>query len=117
MNLFDTTQLAIERAMTGAAMRHTALSDNIANANTPGYTPKEVDFHSALQGALGEGREALETMTPEVETDSTAQIRADGSGFDIDQQAAKLAANGLEYQALVSVASARSAVMRAALGR
>ena len=32
--------------------RQTALASNLANANTPGFKPKDVDFHSALQAAL-----------------------------------------------------------------
>ena len=43
--LFDTTQLALERAIEGAALRHEALADNLANANTPGYQRVDVDFH------------------------------------------------------------------------
>ena len=34
--LIDTTQLALERSISGAAQRHEALAANIANASTPG---------------------------------------------------------------------------------
>ena len=50
--LFDTTQLALERTIQGAALRQTALAGNLANANTPGYQRVDVDFHSALGRAL-----------------------------------------------------------------
>ena len=46
--LFDTTQLALERAIGGAAQRHAALASNLANVNTPDYQRVDVDFHTAL---------------------------------------------------------------------
>ena len=51
--LIDTTQLALERSISGAAQRHEALAANIANAATPGYRRVDVDFHGALAAALG----------------------------------------------------------------
>ena len=99
MNLFDTTQLAVERAIAGASQRNEAISNNLANANTPGFMPKDVDFHSALAAALGRGghdltdvRDSIEATSFEAEPDGTAQMRADGSGFDVD--AAGRAAGG-----------------------
>ena len=53
--LFDTTQLALERAIEGAGKRHEALAANLANANTPGYQRVDVDFHGALASAIGRG--------------------------------------------------------------
>ena len=51
--LFDTTQLALQRAIAGAAQRQEALAANLANANTPGYQRVDVDFHGALAAAHG----------------------------------------------------------------
>ena len=60
--LFDTTQLALERSISGAAQRHEALAANIANATTPGYQRVDVDFHGALAAAMGssDARSAIE---------------------------------------------------------
>jgi flagellar basal-body rod protein FlgB len=123
MQLFDVTQVALERAIGGAAMRHEAIAGNIANANTPGFVPTDVDFHEALASALGERgasveevRGELESATFEAGPDGTVRMRADGSGFDIDAQAAQLAANGLEYEALVSIAKGRVDILKAAIG-
>ncbi len=35
MDLYDTTQLALNRAMAGTALRQAAISNNLANADTP----------------------------------------------------------------------------------
>ena len=60
--LFDTTQLALERTISGAAQRHEALAANIANATTPGYRRVDVDFHGTLAAAMGasDAHDALE---------------------------------------------------------
>jgi flagellar basal body rod protein FlgB len=43
-------------------------------------------------------------------------VRADGSGVDPDQEAAELAKNALEHQALVSVAGTRTGILQIAMG-
>ena len=115
MELFDTTQLALERAIQGAATRQSALAGNIANANTPGYRRKDVDFHSALRGAMDGGKAGLSSLTFTPQADAGAQVRADGSGVDVDTEASYLAQTGLEYEALVQVARGRIDILTAAI--
>ena len=118
--LFDTTQLALERAIEGAGKRHEALAANIANANTPGYQRVDVDFHGALQAAMGgdeDSNTALEGLSFSAAKDASAgATRADDSTVDIDSESAKLAANALEQQAAVQVAHARLGILKAAMG-
>ena len=118
--LFDTTQLALERAIEGAGKRHEALAANLANANTPGYQRVDVDFHGALAAAMGSGddtRTALQDLSFAPTKDGSAgATRADGSTVDVDAESAKLAANALEQQAAVSVAKTRNAILRSAMG-
>jgi flagellar basal-body rod protein FlgB len=117
MELFDTTQLGLERAISGAAQRQTALAANLANANTPGYKPKDVDFHSALRSAFAAGAGPREmAATPFAETSQTSVMRPDGSGVDVDVESAQLAQNGLEYQTLVQVARGRIDILESAIG-
>jgi flagellar basal-body rod protein FlgB len=116
--LIDSTQLALERAMEGAGLRQQALAANIANVNTPGYQRQDVDFHSALAGAMQaeDPAEALEHTSFAIGTDASAVVRADGSGIDLDAESAKLAANGLEYEQLATAARVRVAILRSAMG-
>jgi flagellar basal-body rod protein FlgB len=118
--LFDTTQLALERAIEGAGKRHEALAANLANVNTPGYQRLEVDFHSALASAMDRGDQAhnaLERLSFKPAQDQTAGVtRADGSTVDIDSESAKLAENALEQQASVQVAHTRINILKAAMG-
>ena len=117
MTLFDVTQLSLESAIRGSAMRQTTLAANVANANTPGYARQDVDFHGALQAAMSSGDAAnVEHVGFAAATDSSAPMQADGNAVDIDVENANLAKNGLEYEALVSVASARIAILKSAMG-
>src|ERR1700704_382274 len=97
--LFDTSQLALERAISGASTRQNALAANLANADTPGYRRVDVDFHSALSAAMGasDAGSALNRtgFTPQVDR-SAGPVRADGSTVDIDSESAKLASNALD---------------------
>jgi len=120
--LFDTTQLALERAISGASQRNTALASNLANANTPGYQRVDVDFHSALASALSSGdsgqqRSALDSMSFSAQPDlSVGATRADGSTIDVEAESAKLSENALEQQAATQVAKTRIAILQSAIG-
>jgi flagellar basal-body rod protein FlgB len=117
--LFDTSQLALERAISGASQRQNALAANIANADTPGYQRVDVDFHGALSAAMGasDARAALQRtgFAPQVDR-SAGAVRADGSTVDIDSESAKLAANALDQQAAVQVAQTRIHILQSAIG-
>jgi flagellar basal-body rod protein FlgB len=117
--LFDTTQQALQAAISGASARQNALAANIANADTPGYRRVDVDFHSALAAAMGSANPSAAltstSFSPKVDR-SAGATRADGNTVDIDAESAKLAANGLEQQAAVQVAQARDNILGYAIG-
>ena len=114
MALVDSTQQLLEAAMRGSWMKETALTNNIANADTPGYQPQEVNFESALQSAVSSGEPATEVQFQTESKPVTAG--PNGSAVSVDQESAKLAENGLDYQALTSVAESRDGMLRSAIG-
>src|SRR5262249_37349287 len=117
--LFDTTQLALERAISGASTRQEALAANIANADTPGYKRVRAASRGALAAAMRPAgrRSALERtgFTPSVDK-SAGAMRADGSTVDMDAEQAKLAANALDQAAAVQVAATRIQILKFAIG-
>ena len=117
--LIDPTQMALERTISGASQRHEALAANIANAATPGYRRVDVDFHGALNAAMGssDAASSIEHTTFSTQVDgSVGPTQADGNTIDIDAESAKLASNALEQQAAVAVMSTRNAILRSAMG-
>jgi flagellar basal-body rod protein FlgB len=114
--LFDNTQLGLDSAISGASVRQEVLSNNIANAETPGFQRSDVDFHSTLAQAMKTGDpNAIQNATFTPQQDNQV-LRADGNGVDIDVESADLAKNGLEYDALISVARARIGILKSAMG-
>lgn len=118
VGLFDVTQIALERALAGAAQRQQLLANNLANANTPGFKRSDLDFHSQLAAALETGRPSAQlasgSFTPQ--TDTTSSMQADGNNVDVDTEMANVSANALDYQSLVAVASARLKMLSTAIG-
>jgi flagellar basal-body rod protein FlgB len=114
MALVDPTQQLLEAAMRGSWQRQTALTNNIANADTPGYQRQDVNFESALQSAVAGGQSPSE-MQFQTET-APLQAGPNGEAISVDQESARLSENGLAYQALTEVVGARDTILRAAIG-
>jgi flagellar basal-body rod protein FlgB len=116
MDLFDTTQIGLERALSGSSLRQQAIAQNIANVNTPGYRRKDVDFQSALQQAWDGGEQKVDGVRPSEITDTSSVMRADGSSVDIDTEAAEQSKNGLTYEAVSQVLKSRVMILKSAIG-
>ena len=114
MSLLDTTQLSLEAAMRGSMMQQTLLTNNLANADTPGYQQETVNFQGQLQSALASGQSPSSVQfSPTTEGGATS---ADGNGSDEEQDNADVAENGLLYQDLSQVAAQREQILITAIG-
>jgi flagellar basal-body rod protein FlgB len=116
MDLFDSTQIGLERALSGSSLRQQAIAENIANVNTPGYRRKDVDFASALHQAWNAGEDGVKSVNPTTTTDNATVMRADGNSVDIDTEAAEQAKNGLTYEAVSQVMKTRISIIKSAIG-
>ena len=96
------------------AYRQQVLASNIANADTPHYKARDIDFKSALQGALGGrgGRLDMVQTAPRHLPAAGANIRGasllyrgeaqsslGGNTVDIDAARAAFAENAVQYEA------------------
>lgn len=114
MSLLDTTQFALDAAMRGSELRQSLLTNNLANANTPGYQSEDVNFQSQLQNALATGQSpAGISFAPTAIAGATS---ADGNGVSAEQDSAELASNGLLYENLTAVAAQREEILKTAMG-
>jgi flagellar basal-body rod protein FlgB len=114
MSLIDTTQLALEAAMRGSMLRQSLLTNNLANADTPGYQRQDVNFQSTLAGAMQSGQ-SLDSLTFQPYTQNQV-MSADGNGVNSETESANLAENGMLYQDLTEVAAAREQILITAIG-
>ena len=119
MELFDTTLVGLERAMSGSALRQQVIANNIANANPPNFKASDVDFHTALEQAFAgqPNVDQIDSTNFSVQTDSASTGRMDGNNVDIDQQMANLSENTLDYQSLESVMASRISILKTAIGQ
>jgi flagellar basal-body rod protein FlgB len=110
-----------QTALNLRAVRQELIASNIANADTPNYKAKDIDFASALQGALsGSGQKLQVAITsPQHLAGATGesvmgapvlyrkplQPSADGNTVDMDVERAQFADNALRYEASVKFIS------------
>lgn len=111
-NAFDYINV-LDRAADAAWQRNEAISNNIANVDTPGYKRQDVAFESVLQQALGNNR--YESMDDKVANVDLSRLRGrayldyanysyrlDGNNVDIENENVMLAENQLKYQGMIS---------------
>ena len=90
----------LEKTADASWLRHSVISNNIANADTPTYKRKDVTFQSYLEEQLT-GGESLDDAVADAELDllngsiytdySTVSYRLDGNNVDIDTENSYLA--------------------------
>jgi flagellar basal-body rod protein FlgB len=114
MSAIDTTQSVLEAAMRGATLRQTLLTNNLANADTPGYQPQDVNFQAQLASAVSTGA-PLERLSFQTSTDAGA-TGPNGNAVNSDQQSANLAENGLLYDSLAEILTAHNSILEYAMG-
>lgn len=111
--------------------RQELIASNIANADTPNYKARDIDFASALQGAMQGGGEKLQVSTTApghlagaagesvmgapVQYRKPVQPSADGNTVDMDVEQAQFADNALRYEASVRFVSDKAKEVLAAL--
>lgn len=111
-NAFDYINV-LNRAADAVWQRNEAISNNIANVDTPGYKRQDVAFESVLQQALGNNR--YQSMDDKVANVNLSRLRGrayvdyanysyrlDGNNVDIENENVMLAENQLKYQGLIS---------------
>jgi flagellar basal-body rod protein FlgB len=118
MGLFDLTDLALQRGMSGAGHRQQLLANNLANVNTPGYKRSDVDFQSSLASALSSDDPvaSLDSMDFAPQVDSATSMRADGNNVSADQELANMTENATTYEALAAVEKSKLGWLSTAMG-
>lgn len=107
--------------------RSEVLANNLANADTPGYLARDIDFRKVLTAASG-SPDSLPLQAPSPGQIGAAGQAADGlayrvptqpsmDGNTVDEQAEQsaFAANGVHYQASLSFITAQIHMLRTAI--
>ena len=135
LSLFNSTHQLLELSLRGRAARHEVLSANIANVDTPGYRPRDLDFNAAMRAAAessapvtGEipqrsdasASSGLDLQSaiyePEYPDSRHGEDRLDGNAVSLDRQMALLTENSLAYETSLTLLSRAMAALRYAIG-
>jgi flagellar basal-body rod protein FlgB len=118
----DETLRFHETALSLRAQRQQLLASNIANADTPNYKARDVDFGKALQGALAASAPVASAMTKtaaahlsapglpsiggqQAQYRGTIQGSVDGNTVDMDVERNQFTDNALRYEAGITLIS------------
>lgn len=116
-NIFDSTISRLGYSLDGLSARQDAISNNIANVDTPGYLTKEVPFEQQLMNALAnpQANSGVPSELPGTITRNDLRMRNDGNNVDVDQQMTEMAATTVSYQAATQLISTKFAMLSAAI--
>ncbi|GAB6137661.1 flagellar basal body rod protein FlgB [Halanaerobaculum tunisiense] len=112
MKLFGTNIGVLGKALDGLQKKHQSISNNIANADTPNYKRKQVNFKQQLESAIEDKNQLavtnkshialhksnLSSVEPKMATEEDTKVRKDGNNVNIDAEMANLAKNTIKYQ-------------------
>ena len=130
-NLFDKTTNALSTSLNMRQVRHNVTTANIANAETPGYHAKKMDFEEALARAVDlDGLRNVSTtdenhivvggqsarVKPEIYENPDAAVNGDGNTVDLEKEMSALAENTLMYKAALHLINKKLAALKYAAG-
>ena len=131
--IFDTTINLLGKSLDLRAHNHNRISANIANAETPGYTPTALSFEKELQGALRNRGEATPSVTNvrhiplrgdagsiDMVQGSVVETPAgspglDGNGVELENEMGRMVENQIMYNADVQFLSKKFAALTLAI--
>lgn len=128
-NLFDKTTDALASSIALRNIRQNVTAANIANADTPNYHAKKVDFEAALARALDlDGHSALSTshgehfavggqpvVDPGIYENPDVAVNNDGNTVDLEREMALLAENSLINKAAIQLINKKMAALKYAI--
>ncbi|MEZ0392288.1 MAG: flagellar basal body rod protein FlgB [Pseudobdellovibrionaceae bacterium] len=129
--IFDKTTSALGTALNMRLMKQNLISSNIANAETPGFHAKKLDFEEALARALdidgmrnmttssgdhfpvGGGR--MSGVRPDIYENPEGAINNDGNTVDLEKEMSALTENSIMYKAALQLINKKMAALKYAV--
>lgn len=119
MDVNDKTLQALAAGLKFREMRQEIISSNVANAETPGYKAKRLEFEKALARALdvdghltmkvedgkhfNTGGGGFENLEPQIYEDPNGVVNESGNTVNREDEMARMAQNKIMYDALVQL--------------
>lgn len=128
----------IHKKMDWLTQRQEVLSENVANADTPGYKPRDLvpfSFKSAVRESSTQGVHLARTDTAHIAGEGTSSRRVNdwsqrslkdrknyetspsGNSVVLEEQMTKVAETSMDYQMVTNLYKKHVGMIKAALGR
>ena len=118
----------LKTAADASWLREEVLTNNLANVDTPNYKRQDVEFTTYLKSALEQAGTPASTLTQKVNEanlsgittrtyteNTTLSYRMDGNNVDLSTENAELAAEQINYNALIDSMNNEFTRMKAVL--
>lgn len=117
----------LDKAADASWLRESAITNNLANVDTPGYKRQEVDFEGMLKTELG--RSKYETLDQKIKNihlnhlnartyidSANYSYRLDRNNVDVDTEEVELASEQLRYTALTDSVNHEFSRLKSVMG-
>jgi flagellar basal-body rod protein FlgB len=98
----------LERYMDLLSSRQKVVASNVANADTPGYKTKDIDFQNALRNEM----DRISVKPMEV---GSLTSKNDGNNVNLDRESRLLAENALRFQVATQLLRSQIRAVRSAI--
>jgi flagellar basal-body rod protein FlgB len=129
--IFGTTIEMLGKTLDLRAKRHALISANIANVETPGYTPSDLSFEGELKSALNKGggvpsgnprhiplkggAAGIDRVQGQVVEITGKDTGPDGNGVEMESEMGRMAENQIMYNASVQLLTKKFEMMKQAI--
>jgi len=131
--MFGTTIELLGKTLDLRAKRQNLIAANLANVETPGYTPSDLSFEAELKSALKKGGPAAQSPNPrhiplkggnagslqlvagEVVELPGKGTGPDGNGVELESEMGRMAENQIMYNASVQLLTKKFEMMKQAI--
>ena len=126
--VFDKTSQALGASINYRLLRQNVVSANIANAETPGYKARKVDFEDALHRAIDRsgagrmhaphgahfpvGQDAIGSVRVDVYDNPEGNVSNDANSVNLENEMVALAENTVLYNAAVELMKRKMASLK-----
>ncbi len=106
--MLDGIARALERYLDLLAVRQKLAASNLANADTPGYRTRDIDFQREFRSLIAGG-------SPQVIEVGGLPVKNDGNDVSVDREARLLAENALRFNLASNLLRAEIRMVRSAI--
>ena len=130
LNRIFSQSFILEKGLDASWLRNEVISNNISNADTPGFKASRVSFEDRLKSCLDNKQlvgkvtrenhipiaaSKLKALKPQVIKQRNTVMRMDGNNVDIEKEMADLAKNTILYYTLINKLSGDFARIKSAI--